>query len=356
MAFKNILTPNQASSGDVLNNTVGLDKWSTNNQATISRDTNNKVSGTGSTKVTSNYNGTQLVSAYIAASSYKVVVTGGLVYALSSNVKVNSNTATNGYLRIDWRNSGGSNISYSPFNISTIPSAWTSYSVVATAPANAVSAYLLFSFFNLSLNDVIYFDQNQFEQGSSVTPWEFPGLWELGGIPSQQSVNNVALKPNLKPNSVFSSESIQNLFLQSKLNNSSVLSSEFVNDLLLKSNINPNSIPSVETVSDIVLNNILMPLGIVTEEIINNLTLTNTLELLGIISEELVGNAKFIQNLILEAIETQETVNDIILYFYYEFMQLLISVRSPSSEIQTMTPSLDIVTRTPSSNIEVKKW
>lgn len=370
----NLLSFNQQS---VETDLTGLTKGQSNCTTTISRVTSDYFTGSASAQVNLDTITTTpyyfVTGVNSSGGTYLSPAQPGKTYLFMVSTKYKKNGHSN-LIRL-WPRLIFMNSSYGwigtnePPAITITDNQWQKTYIIAVAPANTVYAYVNV---RTQANDGVVGDKLYWDDAWLIdySPFILGGIGSQesvsnaslksnvlpSSVPSGQSINNVVLRSSLNPNGIGSVANIQNLGLQSKLNPSSVSSSEFVNDLLLRSNINPNSIPSLETVSDLVLNNILLPLGIISEETINNLTLNNTLELLGIISTETLGNPHLLPNIILEAITTQETINDAILYIYYEFMELLINVRSPSSDMQITNPSTEIITRNPSSQIEVKKW
>lgn len=106
-----------------------------------------------------------------------VAVTAGTQYTLSGQVR--STTARTIFARIKWYNSSGtflSNSDGSAANDST--SAWTAYSVTATAPASAAFAAMDFNVASPGANQTFYLDAVRFTDGTGTT--FLPGTSRLG--------------------------------------------------------------------------------------------------------------------------------------------------------------------------------
>lgn len=161
----NLLTLNQS---DVESSLAGLQGLSSFSQHTFYMDVEEKVFGSASAKITSNYSGTQSIS--ITTQPERTPVTGGQVYTFSVYAKA-STSARNWQVTVFWFASNGSqigSIASTPVPASTT---WTRLTFTVTAPSNAATAYCELKLINAANGDALWWDGAQFEQKPFATAW-----------------------------------------------------------------------------------------------------------------------------------------------------------------------------------------
>ena len=144
--------------------------WTGDTNITLARVTSQYAVGVASLQMTATASGEMIAA---TTSAYSVQANNG--YAVICSVKAAA-TARSTKVGIRWINSGGSTISTSygtAGNDST--SAWTEFSVTATAPATAVTAKVVVSVSGNSSSEIHYLDKISFHPGTTAT-------WTVGGF------------------------------------------------------------------------------------------------------------------------------------------------------------------------------
>jgi len=146
--------------------------WSTTGTSTFATDASNvyptssvglgTAISTKSAKLTSNNAATTL------SPSTDISVTSGSPYSFSAYIK--GPIADTVSLNITWKATGGSTISTSTSSATTLATTFSRVSLIASAPATAVTATLTFTFAGTS-GDIYYIDSVLFEIGSFVNAY-----------------------------------------------------------------------------------------------------------------------------------------------------------------------------------------
>lgn len=178
----NLLKPNCATGGDVLNSTLGMAQ----NNGTLSRDTTTMHNGTGSCKVTCNYsvfntniypqlnipvkpNTQYTASVWTKTDNINDVLTLGIYYYKSNGA----------YITSSW----GSNTSAPD---------WIKLTLTFTTPAECSVINFAVNNQSLTLGKSIWIDEAQLEEGSVRTDWKYPSIGPVADKPS------VTVKPTLR--------------------------------------------------------------------------------------------------------------------------------------------------------------
>ena len=174
----NLLTDNQASGGDTLEDTTGYVAW----QATLSRSTAWAAQGTGSILVTATTD--HPVVDLCPGGTGGVPVTPGETYTVTVDTKAGTAVGRSGELYINFWDSGGTWLSnsFSGWTQSTTPR-----TVVHTAVAPAGAAYMspALAGYTAVATETFYFDKAGLWRGAG-------GQWAVPGTP----ITNTGIRPN----------------------------------------------------------------------------------------------------------------------------------------------------------------
>lgn len=243
MAFKNLLTANQASA-DFLGTTSGVAGGFGGGTVTVSTDwaaqgkKSFKVNTPGSVK----YEGLRSnIIAPVSASTiytFKCILHG-----------IEGQTFTVALYDQSWSGVGVS------IGIITGTVENGLCSLVLNATTKSTQTGMHFGVYtNSILATNFYLDKLQLEPGPVSTPWEFPGIDLTGNtIPSSESVNNLTLESLLKLDSIQPTSQIQDLIIQNTLQLLGIPSTEQVNDIQLLNQIILDAVESTGTVNDLII-------------------------------------------------------------------------------------------------------
>lgn len=159
-AFESLPTDNQHNVGT---NLTGFASWSSQNQHLLSRDTTIHKTGGGSARLRSFYNGQQNMTLQIGVPRWPVIP-GEEYYLTSLNLMADFQSPIIVNVRIDWRDSGGNQISLSQTGVVSPENLewFTLPEFKVTAPEGAATAYFYIYAYQIKNNDTIWYDSGQF--------------------------------------------------------------------------------------------------------------------------------------------------------------------------------------------------
>lgn len=228
MAFKNLLSPNQASGGRFLQSYIGVGRYDI---ASFVYSTTNPYNGEGCVKYTTTGSSQQ----GLFATSPTALNTSNN-YSLAWKIWVDAAVT----FKIQFGGNSGVNVPTS-----------AGLNVIKYENHPPVSNRYLYLTTSQACN--FYYLRGQLELGPVCTPYEFPGIDLTGNsITSNEAVQNIKLNQQLKLFTIASQEQVQNLTVENILQLLQVPSSEYVNNLEICNSIFLEAIESTETVNEFI--------------------------------------------------------------------------------------------------------